>query len=72
VFVGLPDIVSRENIENSLAHRIPLWFEDKSEVIRQYVPEPANLIADTELLRIFLQKSPSVVVKAISEQARFA
>lgn len=72
VFVGLPDSAKRDEIEKALAHRIPLWFEDTHEVIRQFVPVLHELIADADLLRLLLQKPPSVVVKAIEEQQRYA
>lgn len=72
VFIGLPDSSSKEEIENSLADRIPLWFEERNKVIRQYVPVITDLIEDYNLLKVLSQKLPSAVVKTLGERQRFA
>lgn len=72
VFIGLPDSPSKVEIENALRDRIPLWFEERTTVIRQYVPVLSELVPDSELLRLLVQKTPSVVVKTIEKQPEFS
>jgi len=72
VFIGLPDRAGKKEVENSLADRIPLWFEERNEVIRQYVPVVSEFIPDADLLKILTQNTPSSVVKTIGEQPQFA
>jgi len=72
VFIGLPDGASKNEIESSLTDRIPLWFEEKKAVIRQYVPVLSDLIPDTELLKLLLQKTPSAVIQAIEKTPSFS
>jgi len=72
VFIGLPDGAGKKEIEQSLADRIPLWFEERTQIIRQYVPVVSELVPDAALLKILLQGTPSSVVRAIEDQPRFA
>ncbi len=71
VFIGLPQHATKEQMERSLADRIPLWFQERNDFIRQFVPVVREILPDSRLIDSILLKTPAATIKAIEHDPRF-
>jgi DNA repair exonuclease SbcCD ATPase subunit len=72
IFIGIPDRASKQSVQTALADRIPLWFEDRTETVAENVPVLSDIIPDPDLLKILLEKQPSMVIKTIEKEPNLA